>query len=98
LCVEKSGSHFRVARISETVKRVEVWTQHTHLNSLNSYNWPFETSHDADVVTGENDSGTPALEFWTISMRKFRAKTLITVWRQWLLETCTWKAEKRLCS
>jgi len=27
LCVEAGGQYFRVARISETAKRVEVWTQ-----------------------------------------------------------------------
>jgi len=28
MCVETGGQYFRVAWIVETVKRVEVWTQH----------------------------------------------------------------------
>ena len=37
--------------------------QKSHLCCLNSYNWPFEGNHNADMALSENEFDTPAVEY-----------------------------------
>ena len=42
--------------------------QKTHLHRLNSYNWPFEGKHNADMALSENAFDIPALSDVSVSL------------------------------